>query len=91
MDPAEPEYEQAVQTFVEAVLADPGFIAELEAFVAPLIEPARIHSLAQTLLKLTRRGFPTSIRAPRPGISPSSIRTTAGRWITSSGGSCSPS
>jgi (1->4)-alpha-D-glucan 1-alpha-D-glucosylmutase len=54
----EPEYEQAVRDFVAALLADPEFIAELEAFLAPLIDPARIHSLAQTLLKLTAPGIP---------------------------------
>ncbi|HEV7507288.1 MAG TPA: malto-oligosyltrehalose synthase [Thermoanaerobaculia bacterium] len=54
----EPAYEQAVREFVEAVLADSEFVAELEAFVAPLIKPARIHSLAQTLLKLTAPGIP---------------------------------
>jgi (1->4)-alpha-D-glucan 1-alpha-D-glucosylmutase len=54
----EPEYEQAVQAFTEALLADPEFVAELEALIAPLIEPARIHSLAQTLLKLTAPGIP---------------------------------
>jgi len=54
----EPDYEQTVRNFVEALLADPEFVAELEAFVAPLIEPARIHSLAQTLLKLTAPGIP---------------------------------
>ncbi|HEX3556971.1 MAG TPA: malto-oligosyltrehalose synthase [Thermoanaerobaculia bacterium] len=52
------EYETAVRGFVEAVLADPEFVADLESFVAPLVEPARIHSLAQTLLKLTAPGAP---------------------------------
>ena len=34
------------------------FIADLAAFVAPLVEPGRINSLAQTLLKLTAPGVP---------------------------------
>ncbi len=52
------DYEKDVRDFVEAVLADPGFVADLESFIAPLIEPARIHSLTQTLLKLTAPGVP---------------------------------
>jgi (1->4)-alpha-D-glucan 1-alpha-D-glucosylmutase len=40
------------------VLADRGFVADLEAFVAPLVEPGRINSLAQTLVKLTAPGVP---------------------------------
>ncbi len=53
-----PEYEGALRAFVNAVLEDPEFVADLEAFVAPLVEPARINSLAQTLLKLTAPGVP---------------------------------
>jgi (1->4)-alpha-D-glucan 1-alpha-D-glucosylmutase len=53
-----PEYEEALRAFVDAVLEDPEFVADLEAFVAPLIEPARISSLAQTLLKLAAPGVP---------------------------------
>jgi len=54
----DPEYEDALRSFVEAVLADRDFIAGLEAFVAPLVEPGRINSLAQTLVKLTAPGVP---------------------------------
>lgn len=54
----DPEYEGALRSFVEAVLADRGFVADLEAFVAPLVEPGRINSLAQTLIKLTAPGVP---------------------------------
>src|SRR4029077_5886502 len=39
-------------------LADPRFRSDLEAFVAPLVEPGRINSLAQTLIKLTAPGVP---------------------------------
>jgi (1->4)-alpha-D-glucan 1-alpha-D-glucosylmutase len=53
-----PEYEEGLRGFVNAVLADPELVADLEAFVAPLVEPARINSLAQTLLKLTAPGVP---------------------------------
>ncbi len=52
------EYEDALRSFVEAVLGDPGFVADLEAFVAPLVEPGRINSLALTLIKLTAPGVP---------------------------------
>ncbi|GIW07713.1 MAG: maltooligosyl trehalose synthase [Dehalococcoidia bacterium] len=51
-------YEDALRRFVEAVLADEAFLADLEAFVTPLVEPGRINSLAQTLLKLTTPGVP---------------------------------
>ena len=54
----DPAYEAAVRAFVEATLADAEFTAAVAAFVAPLVEPARIHSLAQTLIKLTAPGVP---------------------------------
>ncbi len=52
------EYEEALRAFVHGVLDDPGFVADLEAFVAPLVEPGRINSLAQTLLKIASPGVP---------------------------------
>jgi len=52
------EYEKVLRAFVEAVLADEEFIADLEAFVTPLIEPGRVNALAQTLIKLTAPGVP---------------------------------
>jgi (1->4)-alpha-D-glucan 1-alpha-D-glucosylmutase len=52
------EYEDSLRSFVEAVLADGDFVADLEAFVALLVEPGRINSLAQTLVKLTAPGVP---------------------------------
>ena len=54
----EPHYETALKNFVEGILADPQFVKELEDFVAPLIAPGRINSLAQTLLKLAAPGVP---------------------------------
>ena len=51
-------YEEAVRGFIQAILEDREFTDDLEAFVAPLVEPARIHSLAQTLLKITAPGVP---------------------------------
>ncbi len=52
------EYEGAMRSFIEAVFEDEDFLADLEAFVAPLVEPGRINSLAQTLIKLTAPGVP---------------------------------
>jgi (1->4)-alpha-D-glucan 1-alpha-D-glucosylmutase len=51
-------YEDALRAFVEGALADAGFVADVETFVAPLVGPGRINSLAQTLLKLTAPGVP---------------------------------
>ncbi|MHB1526127.1 MAG: malto-oligosyltrehalose synthase [Candidatus Dormibacteria bacterium] len=54
----EPGYEQALLTFADACLGDPVFGADLEGFVAGLVEPGRVNSLAQTLIKLTAPGVP---------------------------------
>jgi (1->4)-alpha-D-glucan 1-alpha-D-glucosylmutase len=51
-------YESAVQAFAGAVLSDPGFCAELAAFVGPVIRAARRSSLSATLLKVTAPGVP---------------------------------
>ncbi len=53
-----PAYDAALRSFVEGILADEEFTASLEAFVRPLVEPGRIVSLSQTLLKLTAPGVP---------------------------------
>ncbi|HEY4596326.1 MAG TPA: malto-oligosyltrehalose synthase, partial [Thermoanaerobaculia bacterium] len=53
-----PEYEEALRAFVTSVLEDRDFVADLEAFVAPLVAPGRINSLAQTLLKTAAPGVP---------------------------------
>jgi (1->4)-alpha-D-glucan 1-alpha-D-glucosylmutase len=57
IDP-DPVYDAALRSFVEGVMADQGFQADLAAFVAPLVEPGRITSLAQVLVKLTAPGVP---------------------------------
>ncbi|HEV7515217.1 MAG TPA: hypothetical protein VGR07_02850, partial [Thermoanaerobaculia bacterium] len=54
----DPAYEESVRGFALGVLEDSAFRADLEAFVAPLVAPGRIHSLAQVLLKLTAPGVP---------------------------------
>jgi (1->4)-alpha-D-glucan 1-alpha-D-glucosylmutase len=51
-------YEAALATFVERALADADFVADLDAFVAPMVAPGRINALAQTALKLTAPGVP---------------------------------
>jgi len=56
------EYEQALDAFVGAVLSDPAFVADLDAFVAPLVGPGRVNSLAFVLLKLTAPGVPDFYR-----------------------------
>jgi (1->4)-alpha-D-glucan 1-alpha-D-glucosylmutase len=49
-------YESALLAFAQGVLEDPRFRRELESFVAPLVLPGRVNSLAQTLIKLTAPG-----------------------------------
>ena len=51
-------WEEALRGFITSVLADEVFTADLADFVAPLVEPGRISSLAQTLLRLTAPGVP---------------------------------
>ena len=52
------EYESALDAFIDALLADSAFVADLEAFVAKILHAGRINSLAQTLLKCTAPGVP---------------------------------
>ncbi len=57
IDP-DPAYDEALRRFVEGALRDPEFLASLARFTAPLVEPGRVNSLAQTLLELTSPGVP---------------------------------
>jgi len=52
------DYDAALLAFVEAVLADGWFAAQLEAFVAPLVGPGRVTSVAQKLVAMTAPGVP---------------------------------
>jgi (1->4)-alpha-D-glucan 1-alpha-D-glucosylmutase len=52
------DYEKGVRDFVETVMEDETFCADLESFAAELVNPGRINSLAQTLIKLTAPGVP---------------------------------
>ncbi len=51
-------YERALRDFASSVLADPEFVADLEAFVAPVVEAGRVNSLAMKLVCLTAPGVP---------------------------------
>jgi (1->4)-alpha-D-glucan 1-alpha-D-glucosylmutase len=53
-------YDDALSAFVTAALADQGFVADLEGFLAEhrLVERGRVSSLAQTALMLTCPGVP---------------------------------
>ena len=57
IDP-DPEYDEALRSFVAAVMADAEFADDLERFVQPLVGPGRVNSLAQTALKLLSPGVP---------------------------------
>jgi (1->4)-alpha-D-glucan 1-alpha-D-glucosylmutase len=54
----DPAYDEGVAAFVRAIYADPDFGVDLEGFVARLVEPGRVTSLAQTLVRLTAPGVP---------------------------------
>jgi (1->4)-alpha-D-glucan 1-alpha-D-glucosylmutase len=51
-------YEKALAGFVASLFEDPLFLEDLQGFVAPLINPGRVNSLSQTLVKLTAPGVP---------------------------------
>lgn len=51
-------YVEAVKNFVAGILKDREFVADLEKFVTPLVEPGRVNSLSQALIKLTAPGVP---------------------------------
>lgn len=54
----DPDYEKALDAFIAGLLTDREFLADFTGFVEPLIEPGRINSLTQVLLKLTSPGVP---------------------------------
>ena len=51
-------YESAVRGFVEGMLGDDAFLADLDAFVEPLVEHGHVNALAMQALKLTAPGVP---------------------------------
>jgi (1->4)-alpha-D-glucan 1-alpha-D-glucosylmutase len=54
----DPVYEESLRGFVEAVMEHAGFTADLSAFLEPLVFPAMVTSLSQTLIKCTAPGVP---------------------------------
>jgi len=52
------EFEDALKLFIEHLYASQEFMSEVENFVAGIIAPGRINSLAQTLIKCTAPGVP---------------------------------
>ncbi|HVW34755.1 MAG TPA: malto-oligosyltrehalose synthase, partial [Acidimicrobiia bacterium] len=54
----DPVYDDGLRSYVDGILGDATFAAAVEDFVAPLVEPGRVNSLAQALLKLTSPGVP---------------------------------
>ena len=52
------EYESALNSYIDAIVADPDFGAALEKFVGKIAGAGRTNSLAQTLLKYTAPGVP---------------------------------
>jgi (1->4)-alpha-D-glucan 1-alpha-D-glucosylmutase len=51
-------YERAIGRMVQRLLADGEFVADVEAFVAPIVVAGRVSSLSQALLRLTSPGVP---------------------------------
>jgi len=51
-------YESAVGAYIDSILGDGEFVAELQGFVDEILLAGRINSLAQTLLKYTSPGVP---------------------------------
>ncbi len=51
-------YERTLKDFVENLMSDSAFLADLTSFIEPLVKPGHINSLSQTLIKLTSPGIP---------------------------------
>lgn len=51
-------YETALRDFITQTMADAEFMDDVAAFVARILLPGRLNSLAQTLVKLTAPGVP---------------------------------
>jgi (1->4)-alpha-D-glucan 1-alpha-D-glucosylmutase len=52
------QYENALNSYIDSILGDGEFVADLEAFVKEIQSAGRTNSLAQTLLKYTAPGVP---------------------------------
>jgi (1->4)-alpha-D-glucan 1-alpha-D-glucosylmutase len=53
-----PEYDDAVRGWVEALLTDEAFLADLDTFVAPIVDAGWSNALGAQLVKLTAPGVP---------------------------------
>jgi (1->4)-alpha-D-glucan 1-alpha-D-glucosylmutase len=54
----DPVFEETLRAFVERVMGSAEFTADLAAFLEPLLWPAAVASLSQTLIKCTAPGVP---------------------------------
>ncbi len=54
----DPEYEDALNRYMETLLGDQVFLSDLQAYVANITPAGRVNSLAQTLVKYTAPGVP---------------------------------
>jgi (1->4)-alpha-D-glucan 1-alpha-D-glucosylmutase len=52
------EYETALNSYIDGIIADKAFTTDLESFVADIADAGRINSLSQTLIKYTAPGVP---------------------------------
>jgi len=52
------EYEEALNAFIDLILADSEFVADLQEFVQAVQRAGQINSLSQTVLKYTAPGVP---------------------------------
>ncbi len=84
-------YDAAVRDFVTAVLADARFVADLDGFVAALVDGGQINSLGATLLKLTSPGIPDIYQGASSGTSASSTPTIAAPSTMAGAARCSMS
>ncbi|MBW4037576.1 MAG: malto-oligosyltrehalose synthase [Acidobacteria bacterium] len=52
------DYENALNDYIDGMLSDATFVADIEAFIAGISLAGRVNSLSQTLLKYTSPGVP---------------------------------
>ena len=52
------EFEDALRSFIERILASREFVADLEALVGNILKAGQVNGLAQTLMKFTAPGVP---------------------------------
>ena len=59
------EFEDALRLFIQNILSSPEFVTDMEKFVATILKPGRINSLAQTLIKAHCDGCPGYLSGKR--------------------------